>query len=148
MLSTLGVATAQPKTKSTDFVDQDYVLALSTANRFLEAWQGRDVDGALAITSRRVKGCYPAERLATYLSGLSNPHHEAFEIAVDKRLPDGRYAFEVRLYEHYAGEKWREPKKKASRIVLVQAEADEWGRREKWLVDEVPDSELLGPRCK
>ena len=38
------------------------------------------------------------------MTGLSNPHHEAFEIGQGVRIDSDTYAFPVRLFELYTGE--------------------------------------------
>ncbi len=115
-----------------DIVDQNYVLALSAANRFLFAWQTRDQTRGLALLSPGIRHRRTEEDLQTSISGMSNPHHEAYEVTSGKRLSDGRYAFEVRLYVHYTAEWWRAPGPKLSRIVLTKKGPEEW------LVDELP----------
>jgi hypothetical protein len=113
-------------------IDQDYVLALSAANRFLYAWQMRDQESGLSLVSQRLKRAKSEEELRTYISGVSNPHHQAFEIGPGQRLKDGRFTFQVRLYEHYTAEKWKGQRPRPGRIVLVRLGPEEWR------VDELP----------
>jgi len=67
-----------------------------------------------------------------YVSGISNPHHEGFEITSGKRLGNDRIAFEVRLYEHYTDERWQKLRPAPSKIILTKVGP------ESWLIDEVP----------
>lgn len=109
-----------------DVVDQDYVLALGTANRFLCAWLSRDQEAGLKLLSSAVRTTYSEDDLRLYLAGLSNPHHAAFEVGVGRRLTPCRFAFPVRLYEHYSGEKWRKKLPVALQMVVVKTDEEEW----------------------
>ncbi len=113
-------------------IDQDYVLALSTAYRFLCAWQSRDTHAGMKLLSSPLKAKRSEEDWNQYISGISNPHHESFEISSGTRLGDNRMSFEFLLYEHYTGEQWRKPRPAPAKIILIMAGA------ESWLVDEVP----------
>ena len=126
--------TGQIKAQLSGFVDEDYVLALSTANKFLSAWQTRDQPAGLSLLSSSLRGGESEDELRRYISGLSNPYHASFEIGPGKRLPDGRFAFEVRLYEHYRGQQIQERhlRPRPSRLVLAQISPEDW------LVDELP----------
>ena len=129
-----ALLTFQPTwgTGSQEMVDQDYALALSSANRFLCAWQARNPEEGLGLVSETLKSRKSTEELRAYISGLSNPHHEAFEVGNGKRLSDKQVGFEVRLYEHYTGAEWRRPRPQSSRIVLVEEQPGDWR------VDELP----------
>jgi hypothetical protein len=118
--------------RSHQIVDQDYILALSTANRFLCAWQLRRQDEARSVLTRELINRYSSDELSSILSGLSNPHHQSFEVGSGRRLSGRRYAFEVILYEHYTGTKYHRERSKPSRIVLIKVGP------EKWLVDRLP----------
>ncbi len=117
---------------ASNVIGEDYVLALSTANRFLCAWQMRGQEEGLALLSSRLKSKYSEDDLRFYISGISNPHHAAFEVGPGKCLPDGRYVFEVRFYQHYTSEKESFPRPEPMKIVLVQTGPEDW------LVDELP----------
>ena len=71
-------------------VDTDYVLALSTANSFLEAWRLRRQEAGLALLSSRLRKSQTEDQWRLAISGSSNPHHLSYEITSGKRLPDGR----------------------------------------------------------
>src|SRR5437868_13378646 len=89
MLAMPGAAWTRSATPSRRMVDQDYVLALAAADRFLCAWRLRDQDAGLALVSDRLKRRRGEKELRSYLSGLSNPHHAAFEVSAGRRLKDG-----------------------------------------------------------
>ena len=107
-------------------------MALSAANQFLYAWATRNQYDGLALLSPKLKDKYPEEYLRSYISGVENPHHQAFEIGRGKRLAPGRVSFSVALYEHYTGQKENIGQPKTLTIVLIQSGP------ENWLVDELP----------
>ncbi|MHB8653416.1 MAG: hypothetical protein ACYDA9_06010 [Terriglobia bacterium] len=115
-----------------NLIDQDYVLALSAADQFMVAWATRNQDDGLALLSPRLKNKFPEDYFRYYISGLSNPHHEAFEVGRGKRLSSGGFSFPVVMYMHYTGQKENISPPKPLTIVMIQAGP------ESWLVDELP----------
>jgi hypothetical protein len=107
-------------------IDQDYVLALATANRFLCAWQMRDQEKGRALLSSNLRKQHKEEYFRQYLAGVSNPHHAAYEIGSGQRVAKDRFAFEVRLYQHTTGAKWTGPPPAPSQIFLRKAGAEAW----------------------
>lgn len=85
-----------------------YVQALETADSFLWAWANRYADtGTKLISSNlssKIKKENNEEWFKQYMSGLSNPHHLAFEIGEGKEINSKRFAFPVTLFEYYTGE--------------------------------------------
>ena len=81
-----------------------YLSALGVANGFLAAWAGRNAEVGIAIMSQRLRKASDEQWLREYMSGLSNPHHQSFEIGRGKEVRSGRFAFPVTLYEAYHGE--------------------------------------------
>jgi hypothetical protein len=82
-----------------------YLEALQTANAFLWAWLTRDADGGLRLISDRLRSKINDDSwVRQFMVGLSNPHHQAFEISHGRRQTSSRYAFPVILYELYDGE--------------------------------------------
>jgi hypothetical protein len=114
-------------------VDSDYVLSLSTANKFLEAWRSRNQDAGLVLLSPSIRESRTDDEWRMAISGVSNPHHQSYEISGGKRLPDGRLQFDVWLYDHYTGQQ-DEPstRGKPEHIILIKVNNKEWK------VDEVP----------
>jgi hypothetical protein len=133
---------AQKSTKSAarEVIDQDYVQALSAANHFLTAWATRNEEDGLALLSLQLKNKYPEEYFRYYISGLSNPHHQAFEMGRGKRLSSGHFAFPVVMYECYTGLKEIHNQLKPLTIVVVQSSPDAW------LVDELPGFVAAEPK--
>ncbi len=91
---------AVPKAPAADCLE-----ALQVADSFLWAWVNRDEAGGLKlVTSRLKKEIDDDSWLRQYVSGLSNPRHEAFEVTnacLSSRPP---YTFGVVLYELAEGE--------------------------------------------
>ena len=87
-----------------------YLQALRVTDLFLDAWLNRDADTGLALMSSAILLGGPRGRdhvsaeLRQYMTGLSNPHHEAFEISRGSGIGPDRFAFPVRLLELYTGE--------------------------------------------
>ena len=139
------LATSAPAQKTTkghvrEVIDQDYVLALSAANHFLSAWATRNEDDGLALLSPRLKNKYPEEYFRSFVSGVSNPHHQAFEVGRGRRLPTGAFAFPVAMYECYTGQKEPYDHPKALTIVVIQSGP------ESWVVDELPGFVAAEPK--
>ena len=138
MILFAGILAANPalaqrgRNHSAATANQDYILALTTADQFMHAWATRNQDDGLALLTPRLKGRFPEDYFRYYVSGLSNPHHQAFEIGRGKRLPSGAYSFPVVMYLHYNGQKESAPFPKPLTITVVQAGP------ESWLVDDLP----------
>lgn len=133
LIFTPGSAPAQrPRSRAAGVMDQDYVLALTAADQFMFAWATRNQDDGLALLSPLLKKKFPEDYFRYYISGLSNPHHQAFEIGRGRRLPSGGFSFPVTLFTHYTGQKETISNPKPNMIVVVQSGP------EIWLVDELP----------
>ena len=117
-----GCATVQPVQ-----VDTDYVLALSTANRFLEAWRSRNQETGLALLSPSLRKAQTEDEWRMGISGASNPHHHSYEVTNGESLPDGRIQFDVWLYEHYTGQKGEAvSRQKVKQIILIETGDGNW----------------------
>lgn len=124
----LAVATAASiclAAKHSVELDRDRVMALGAADRFLAAWQMRDQGRGLALVSASVKKRYTETQIREYLSGMSNPHHAAFEVFDGKRVKSA-YEFRVRLFEHYTGEERASELPGDLRIRLVKVGGEDW----------------------
>src|SRR4030042_5931742 len=82
----------------------EYLEVLQTADTFLWAWVTRDSKGLNLISNRLRAQVNDELWLRQFMVGLSNPHHQAFEIGTGKKLSSDRYVFPVTLYELYTGE--------------------------------------------
>ncbi len=126
-------AAPAPSTRLTPTIDRGYLAALQVANLFLFAWATRDADAGLELISDRLQRDLRKKRgeswFRVYMSGLGNPHHEAFEIGPGRRLSPSRYVFPVRLYEIAS----RDPKGFAYTSTIEIAR-----QRDRWAVDKLP----------
>ena len=125
-----GLSLAQHRGHTMTSKEVAYALALSAADQFLTAWQFRRQDDGLALISDSVKQKNSEEDLRTYISGLSNPHHESFEICCGDRLKDGRFSFDVTLYEDVTGD--NTCSSRSAKIIVVEES------KGVWLVDSLP----------
>jgi hypothetical protein len=116
-------------------VPADYVAALRAANTFLTAWAARDQEGGLRSVSARVRRLHPEAELRMYFSGLSNPHHAGFEIHRGRRVSAGRYAFPIRLFEFYTGEKRGAPLPPLTLLTVVRVQPATRNADAVWAVD-------------
>lgn len=121
----------------------DYVRSLFFANKFLYAWKTRSTKEGLALISPALKNKMSDQELLNYISGLSSPSHAAFEISSGEQLPDGRYSFDVKLYEYYYAttpetQSWKCPA--LTTIILRKSGVvDSKFQVSNWLVDELPE---------
>lgn len=83
----------------------DYLGALRAVDQFLCAWVARDGDSGLRLISQRLRAEVGDEAwLRQFLVGLSNPHHQAFEMEGSGQGDGARYSFRVMLYELSTGQ--------------------------------------------
>lgn len=111
--------------------------ALRVANQSLEAWIQRDRKvGAALLTPaliRHMGGTGDDTNLSGYLVGLSNPHHEAFEITSEVGVGRKRVGYEVRLYEAVTGDKNPpQDRPKPGKMILSMSP------NRNWLIDTLP----------
>ena len=94
--TTLQLTTAWPATpQHGDYAPSvAYLEALEIANAFLWAWVTRDADGGLRLMSDRLRAQINDETwLRQFMVGLSNPHHQAFEIGHGRRQTTSRMRY-------------------------------------------------------
>lgn len=101
-----------------------YLQALRTANAFLWAWVDRDSDIGLRLLSDHLRAEIKDESwLRQFVEGLSNPHHQAFEIDRGRARSGNQYSFPVTLYEYYTGE--QEGAEYRSTLLVIK-QGDTW----------------------
>jgi len=117
--------------------DEHYAGALAAANAFCQAWQGRQEADGRVLMSKRMLRRHTDRQLRDAIVGQPNPAHVGYEISNGRRLSDGRYAFDVRLFFRYAGSHADKLEAPMERIVIAR------GDDGKWRVDDfpVPDTE-------
>jgi hypothetical protein len=98
--------------------DADYVSALRTANRFLQAWQNHDVEAGVLLLTDGAKHHTSAEGLDAFFSTPEN----AYEIRGGKRLNRNRYCFSVVLFDSEAGR----PRPHYVEMVVLKTGKDDW----------------------
>jgi len=114
-------------------VDDEYIVALSTADQFMHAWATRNVDeGRSTLTPAALKQ-HSANEIATVFEGVSSPHHESFEIGPGRRLSATSFAFDMIKYEYLTNMNFKGPRPRPVRLVVVRVTP------ERWLVDAFPD---------
>jgi len=99
-----GEFKAQPREQAAP--SAAFLEALQVADSFLWAWVARDAESGLRLISDRLRAKAGDERWRRqFIVGLSNPHHQAFEIGRGRLMSTNRYEFPVTLYEFYTGER-------------------------------------------
>jgi hypothetical protein len=106
-------------------VDQDYVLALATADHFLHAWQTQDEEAGLLMLTDRIRQRTSEDLVRSFFSSPTNPR-TSYEIGHGKKLASGRYEFPVALYQPSPrnGHKWMLPL--TSTLIVVRSGKSEW----------------------
>ena len=122
-------ATSQPADLN---FGSDAIEALAAANQFCRHWRMRDYESGRSMLSRRLLRKYPDSDMRTAIAGTSNPHHGAFAIFEGQEIGPGRFAFKIRLFLIYTGQRDYRYEAPVKRIVV---ERDETGQ---WLIDEFP----------
>ncbi|WP_411680093.1 hypothetical protein [Clostridium thailandense] len=116
------------------FVDSDYILALKTTDKYCCAWLSRAGSIAYDLISDNIKRQYKdKEDFIMQFAGVSNPHHEAFEISGCSCRAKDRITFRVWMYYHYTGEYIPPYKRPDNNTFIELIKIDE----ETWLVDKV-----------
>lgn len=95
LVSPLPARTRVASRRANSGVDSDYISALSTANRFLQAWQTHDQETGLLLLSDAAKRQTSAENLEHFFSA----NQAAYEITRGKRVKANRYCFAVVLFD-------------------------------------------------
>lgn len=118
--------------EETLMIDHNYLLALNTLDNFLHAWITRDfIEGPKYITA----GLKNSEQgnLKSFFSGISNPHHQAYEVIGSNYINNNTIRFKVWLYEHVTGQTF-EPVKHPQPYYIDVVKID----AELWLVNTMP----------
>jgi len=97
----------------------DYLSALATADRLLQAWQAGDVESGMSLLSQHAKERAGAEAVQRFFS-TSSPL--AYEIGRGKPVKGGRYEFPVVLMEQNAAHRVR--RRFSSIVIAITGNAD------------------------
>lgn len=117
-------AAARSKKQPAASSDPGYVLALSTANRFLVAWQSGDLADGIVLLSDGIRRTENADKLEEFFSSGSD---RGFEIGAGHH-DSGHYSFPVVLVSTKDG---RVARRSSFMIVMLSGEKD-------WVVDKLP----------
>lgn len=118
-------------------IDQDYLLSLNTGNQFLHAWLVRDFKEGEKYLTKEIQNKMTEEELIMYFTGLSNPHHQGFEISGAEKIDENTMRFRVWLYEYYTGEDTKVKRGSPTTMDIVKVGKDTYGQ-DIWLVNKLP----------
>jgi hypothetical protein len=104
-------------------MDDDYVVALGTANRFLHAWQTQDQETGLLMLADTLKQHTSEDHLQALFSTAGSV--QGYEISHGKKLGAGRYSFPVAVFEAPGGNKKR-TRPRCSSIVVARTGKNDW----------------------
>jgi hypothetical protein len=108
--------------------DPDYVLALSAADRFLQAWESRDYEAGVVMLTDVAKQSISESQLDE-LFGAEKSGWRGFEVVHGRKLHAGRYEFPVVLFE---GGKGQNAAPRYARLVVIREGKNEW------VIDQLP----------
>ena len=104
----------------------EYAASLAAADAFCHAWRTGDVDTARGLLDGRLIRKHPEKHIRGVLGSQGNPRHAGFELWGGKRLSDGRYRFQVRLFYAYAGQSADRMESSTDVIVLGSDDTGTW----------------------
>lgn len=108
---------------SSPSVDEDYVVALATANRFLHAWQTQDQETGVLLLADSLKQHTSEDHLQALFSPAGSV--QGYEINHGKRVSDGRYSFPVAVFAAASGNGKRS-RPRCSSIVVARSGKNDW----------------------
>jgi hypothetical protein len=119
--TSLFLSSATARTQRIPPSDPNYLFALATANRYLQAWQSGDVETGTALLTSHAK-----EKVTTdILEGIfSTSGPLAYEIGRGKMLRRGRYEFPVVLVGPASIRK--QTRRRFSNIVVLNTGNNDW----------------------
>lgn len=114
-------------------VGRDYLLALNTADEFLHAWLKRDWMEGPEYLTRDFRERAGEQAVKSFFSGVSNPHHQGYEIVGTERVASNVVRFHIRLYEYYTDTN-PPPEPRPAPLDLDLEKVSEWS----WKVKDFP----------
>jgi hypothetical protein len=110
--------------QSSKIITADYTKALQVVDSFLYSWVNRNAKDGIQFISKNLRDKIgDDEWIRQYMTGLSNPHHMAFEINSGRIKIGKGFLFDVTLYELVT---YSECSKKYSSTIEVIKENNEW----------------------
>ncbi|MCI0184882.1 hypothetical protein [Sulfoacidibacillus ferrooxidans] len=126
--STAGASTYQNRTLTNvmtppKMISQNYLGALSTADKFLADWLNCDIKGAESILSPSILRHTTHTRLDSYFENTGSAIHAGYEILGRKELHATWYQFSVWMYGYamgLTGPTWQRPSPQILNIKMIQ----------------------------
>jgi hypothetical protein len=112
-------AAARPAPTRSAATGSDYMRALAAADRFLQAWQGSDIETGMVMLTGHAKNKMSRDELDRLFSSSAPA---AYEIARGKFLRRGRYEFPVVLLNASA----RKSQRRFSNIIVLNTGDNDW----------------------
>jgi hypothetical protein len=108
-------------------LDDDYVSALTVANRFLQAWQNHDQETVVLLLTNAAKQRCSEDHLDNFLSSGS----QAYEVGRGRKLPGGRYAFPITIFAPLSSDA-RPARPRYTELIIAKTTKNDWA------VDKLP----------
>ncbi len=124
---TLLLSPSMAKARSAPGQDSGYLLALTAADHFLQAWQSGDLENGTALLSSHAKDTATTEVVEKF---FGNSVASAYEIGRGKLLKHGRFEFPVVMVTESA--KNAHARRHFSSIIVVNTGNNDWA------VDKLP----------
>lgn len=119
-------------------IDKDYMLAVNSVDIFLSSWLMRNPEKGRQYITEDLASSLKEEELQGFFSGLSNPHHQGYEVIGGEKINNEAIRFYVWMYEYYTGTDIEQmPKPKPYYIDVVKSGKDKFGE-DIWLVNSLP----------
>jgi hypothetical protein len=120
--SAAGRTHPSARTRPSTTAERDYVVALATANRFLQAWHSHDQETGLLLLSDSAKQHTSADKLEAFFVA---DWRTAYEIGRGQKIKAGRYTFPVSLFEASAGQE-RRTRLRSFQLIVTRTGKDDW----------------------
>ncbi len=117
---------AEPNDPTRQASLREYAEALAAANRFCHLWREGELDSARAMLDPRLVKKHPESLIRGVLWQNGNPVHLAYEIHPGRRLTEGRYLFEVKLFFLYRGQNTDRLESPTGQVVLEVTDDGRW----------------------
>jgi hypothetical protein len=115
------------KARPVPALEPGYVLALTTVDHFLQAWQSGDTENGMALLTSHAKETATTDVIERF---FANSTPSAYEIGRGKLLKRGRYEFPVVLVT--ASSKNNHARRRFSSIIVLHSGDNDWA------VDKLP----------
>jgi len=117
---------SQQSVTTLNTISQNYLGALSTADRFLANWLDYDMKGASALLSPSIRHHTTHTQLGSYFNNTGSPFHAGYEILGSKEIESTWYQFSVWMYGYAMGLTGPIWKRQSPRILNVRMIQGTW----------------------